>query len=653
MIVHFFNKKNLIIFFLFFAGFINAQNNKPLLDSLEKISLSQKDSDLVKTYNELTWQYRLVSQEKAIEYGNKALEAAKKINFYKGIAQAYNDLGIIQYDKKNYSEAINLYKQSLDIRSKLNDQKGIAGLYNKIGIVYQVKGDYPSALKNQQEALAIYETLKSDIGISYSLNNIAVLNFNIGNIDEALKYNLLSADIKLKINDTYGLSGSYVNIANIFLRKKNIKDAFLYYLKALDYSRKLNDKEYLSANLNNLGAAYISINDYKSALKYIEESYQLRKELDDKDGMISSLINLGKINLILNKPDIAFQKLNEAQELSKLIDAKTALPYLYAELTNYYESKNDFKKALEYHKLQLIYNDSLVNEDLNSKITEMNTKYETEKKEKELVENKLELNNKQLELDEQKEQRKLLLISIFILLIVSYLLYTRYKLKQRALFDQEMLKQQSMRSKAIIEAEERERMRIAQELHDGIGQQLSAVKLNLSSLQSNLKPENDQQRLMMENALSLIDDSVREVRSVSHSMMPNALLKSGLALAVREFLNRISHTDKLKIELEINGLNERLESTMESILFRVLQEIVNNIIKHSQATVVNIQIIRHEEELTLMVEDNGVGFDISKLTNTGIGLTNIQSRINYLNGIVNFDSQLGKGTTVSIEIPIK
>jgi two-component system NarL family sensor kinase len=270
-----------------------------------------------------------------------------------------------------------------------------------------------------------------------------------------------------------------------------------------------------------------------------------------------------------------------------------------------------------------------------------------------MTKKKLELDVKELELNKQKTQRNIILISVLVLMVIAYLLYARYRLTQKALFNEEMLKQQELRSKAVIEAEEKERTRIAQELHDGVGQQLSAVKLNMSSLESFIDMKNNDQKQLFKNALEIIDESVKEVRSVSHNMMPNTLLKSGLGTAVREFLNRISNNDKLKIEMEIHGLNERLESTTETILFRVLQEIVNNIIKHSQASTINIQIIRHEKELTLMVEDNGVGFDSKKVKGDGIGLQNIQSRIAYLNGNLNIDSHPGKGTTISIEVPIK
>jgi signal transduction histidine kinase len=216
-----------------------------------------------------------------------------------------------------------------------------------------------------------------------------------------------------------------------------------------------------------------------------------------------------------------------------------------------------------------------------------------------------------------------------------------------------LLQQQELRSRAIIEAEEKERTRIARELHDGIGQQLSAAKLNISGLQASLNTNNNEEKVMIQNAIDLIDESVKEVRVVSHSMMPNALIKSGLVSAVREFINKISSSGSLRINLEIVGLTDRLEQTVETVLFRVLQELVNNIIKHAQATEVSIQLIRHETELTILIEDNGVGFNVDKVLDKegGIGLKNIQSRVAFLNGQVFFDSHVDKGTTVTIEIP--
>ena len=468
-----------------------------------------------------------------------------------------------------------------------------------------------------------------------------------------MKFNLRSAELKEKIGDRLGLSGSYVNISNIYFSKKDYDKAIDYNLKALEICRKMGDKEYLSATLNNLSSAYLNKNDLKEALKYAEESYQLRKELNDKKAMVSCLVNMAHIYLKLNKNETALEKLNEALALTKQSHALPEMPSLYGAYTDYYESKGDFAKALECQKLQSSYRDSVLNEDLNSKITEMNTKYETEKKEKELISNKFELNNKEAEISSQKTKQNILIISIFIFMLFSYLFYTNYRHKQKVKFNEEMLIQQELRSKAIMQAEENERIRIARELHDGVGQQLSAVKLNMSSLQSSLELKDVDQKVMMQNAIEIINESVKEVRSVSHNMMPNALLKSGLEEAVTEFINRINSANRIKIGLDIHGFDERLENTIEVILFRVLQETINNIIKHSEATEVNVSIVKHDNELTMIVEDNGIGFDLNKIKEKGIGFKNIQSRIDYLKGTLNIDSSVGKGTTIIVEFPIK
>jgi signal transduction histidine kinase len=240
-----------------------------------------------------------------------------------------------------------------------------------------------------------------------------------------------------------------------------------------------------------------------------------------------------------------------------------------------------------------------------------------------------------------------------LVIFVSYLFYNRYKLKQKSVLDSELLHQQEENSKAIIDAEERERSRIARDLHDGIGQQLSAAKLNLAALKSYINPKETKEIALFENATGLIDEAVNEVRSVSHNMMTNSLIKHGLISDVRDFINKLNQSAGLKINIETYGIEERLESTVEMILFRVLQEIVNNILKHAHATEVSIQFVKHEKELSLIIEDNGVGFDTKNLENfEGIGLKNIQSRINYINGKVFFDSYLTKGTTVNIEVPL-
>jgi signal transduction histidine kinase len=179
--------------------------------------------------------------------------------------------------------------------------------------------------------------------------------------------------------------------------------------------------------------------------------------------------------------------------------------------------------------------------------------------------------------------------------------------------------------------------------------------MNLHSLGEELGVQTTGQQALLQNALAVVDESFVEVRSISHNLMPNALIKRGLAQAVRDFLDKLPAAGRVKINLDVVGLdrNSQLSPTVENVLFRVIQELVQNILKHAQATEITLQIIRHAEELTVLVEDNGVGFDPARLgPDAGIGLKNIETRMAYLGGRADFDAAPGRGTTVTLEVPL-
>jgi signal transduction histidine kinase len=636
-----------LCFVLFFLCALPScpQSNK-LIDSLEKIAGKQQDTNLIKTYNELTWQYRTVDQDKAISYANKAIELSLRYKFDKGLAQAYNDLGIIFYDRQNFDTAISLYNKAFEIRKRNKDVSGMAKLYNKIGVVYQKQGSFDKALENQLNALKLFEELNDDIGISYSLNNIGIINQNMGLFDEAIKYQLQSIAIKEKIKDRYGLAGSYVNVGNIYLLQGNYPKAREFYLKAEKIAREIGDKEYLSNALNNLSRFYISTKLYREALPYVDESLALRKSLGDIKGMVSCLINHGKIYMGLQLYDTAEIKLNKALSLAKDEEScKPELPALYESFADLYEITNQFDKALAMHKLYASSKDSVYTTQLGANFAELQTKYETLQKEKQIQEQRFALTKKNYWIG--GAIGLLMLISL-----LGYSYYHRYQLKQEARMQAEILKQQDMATKAVLEAEEAERQRIAKDLHDGVGQMMSAAKMNLSAVESQLNLQTTEQKHAFENIIQLVDDSCKEVRSVSHNMMPNALLKNNLEAAIREFIYKLDQ-QVLKVHVYTQGLDERLDSNMETILYRIIQECVNNVIKHSGADTLDITIIKEAGELTATIEDNGKGFDTTdKEKFEGIGLKNMRTRIDYLKGSIDFDSAPGHGTVVALHVPL-
>ncbi|MBL0355480.1 MAG: tetratricopeptide repeat protein [Chitinophagaceae bacterium] len=483
-------KKIACLFSLFFAFYCSAQTNK-LIDSLERISASQTDTSLVATYNELTWQYRNVNRDKAIEYGNKALDIGLKLNYNKGVAQAYNDMGIIYYDQENFEKALEYYDKAYEIRKQQKDIKGMAALYNKIGILHQRRGNFDQALDNQQKALTLYEQIKNDIGISYSLNNIGIIHQNMGNYDEALKYQDKSIAIKEKLGDKYGLAGSYVNAGNIWLIKKNYPKTEEFYSKAEEMTRSIGDKEYLSNVLNNFGSYFLRTNQLPKALQYVKESFSLRESLQDYKGMVSCMANLGDIFTRQNQYDSAETILQKALSIAdSSVGSKPELPKLYRQFSSLYEAKGDLSKALTMQRKYSELNDSLYTDDLRANFAELQTKYETTRKEKTIQQQQFELTKKNF-----------WIAAVTCLLLVGALLafsfYKRYQLKQEKKLQAEIMRQQDMATKAIIEAEENERSRIASDLHDGVGQMMSAAKMNLSGFESRLHFDNEKEKTLL------------------------------------------------------------------------------------------------------------------------------------------------------------
>jgi two-component system NarL family sensor kinase len=237
--------------------------------------------------------------------------------------------------------------------------------------------------------------------------------------------------------------------------------------------------------------------------------------------------------------------------------------------------------------------------------------------------------------------------------LLAYLLFRQRQLKEEARIQEEIRKQQEATTKAVLDAEEKERRRIAGDLHDGVGQLLSAALLNLKQFSKGLVSSESIKTDTVEDAIKMVEDSYDEMRSISHQMMPNALVKFGLVSAVREFVNKIDG-NVIKISLGVSGLDERLESQKETVLYRVIQECVNNVIKHAKATQMSIQLTYDESGTSLAIEDNGIGFDASAIdweSSNGLGLKNMKDRLELLNGEIEIDSRPGKGTSITIFVP--
>lgn len=234
----------------------------------------------------------------------------------------------------------------------------------------------------------------------------------------------------------------------------------------------------------------------------------------------------------------------------------------------------------------------------------------------------------------------------------GYLFYNYYLLRQLVVVQNAVIKQQIVATTGIIYAGENERRRMAGDLHDGVGQLLSATKMNLDTLLERLKATAPENLELIIKTIFMVDEGCREVRAITHQMMPKVLLKAGLVPALRDFVNKIESRD-LKITLETLVLEKQLNSNTEIVLYRVVQEAVNNAVKHAKASLLDIQLTIDGDGVSVTVEDNGQGFDTSRRAEfEGLGLKNIVARVTYLKGTVDISSSPGMGTLVAILIPL-
>lgn len=588
-----------------------------------------------------------------LKWFDEGMKVAGKLRDAQWEADLWNKLGNMYRRRSQTEKALECYLTSQEISRKLNDTFAMAVNHNNIGNLYNNEGKYLKAITHLMASLKLFEE-------SGNKARAASVMISIGNAyadqkmpEKALYYYQTSLKSKQQLHDSVGIISNLVNIGALYYDKHEYDLALASFKQGLTLSQQAGFGRGVFTCLNNIGQILYQQGRYRECLEYQEQSLAIRRKDGDKVDIAYSLTELGNVHLKLNETGKALGYFREALPLAKEMNSFENLAGVYDGLANAYGILGEHGKANQYMKLFMQFKDSLYNENTANQAAELETKYQTEKKDLEISRQNLELQNASLEITRKNTLLILLVFAIVAFAGFGYLFYNRYKLKQKALLNAELLAQQELRNKAIIEAEEKERIRIARDLHDGIGQQMSAVKMQLSAFESDLNLQNPAQKDQMSVMLSLVDEAVKEVRSVSHNMMPNALLKSGISAAFREFVNKLSSSGSIKIDLQITGLTGRLESTTETVLYRLLQECVSNIIKHAEATEISIQLLKHDRHLNMIIEDNGKGFDTGKMNElTGIGLKNMVSRVQFLNGSVYFDSYPGKGTTVNIDIPV-
>ncbi len=648
--------KKIVLFVFFLVTFfscerLSAQSFKGIpTDSLEKMMVASPDSVKLSCITEIAIRLFKAEPEKAKQYAHDGIRLAVALRNYEKEAKLLNLLGVIHSFQGNYDSASSYYFREMEIGKAHDDNMIMAKSLANLGLNHYYKSEYDSALYYDLKALAIQEKIPDSVGIASNLTNIGNLYYRMESRDKAIEY--MEAGLKMyeQLDNQTGIGNVLNSLATVYEDLGQKKKAIEFYERSLKIKEELNDQFGIANTLNNLAGSYSSDGDHVKALDGYKKVLEIKTELDDKAGIAMTLFNISIELSDLGKTGEAIQYGDKAFKLSEEIGDRLVARNVSEKMAKLYASQNNFLKAYEYHTLFKDISDSILNETKTQQIADMETRYQSEKKEKENALLTASVESKEKQLLTEKTKFSILIIVLVFIIITSVLIYNRNKLKQKKVLNEEKLRQEKLRVQSMIMAQEEERKHLAGELHDGLGQVLSAARLNVESL--SLK-ENGHSEPLLASTINLIDHSFTELRNISHRMMPVQLIRFGLPSALNEVAASINKSGKIHVRFDADENIPRFGSTVEINVFRIVQEWLNNVIKYSGATEVSVQLIFHDEELTIMIEDNGGGFEVKKLNEgKGNGWYNINSRLSLINGQIEIDSKLNKGTLVSIFISV-
>ena len=637
--------------------------NNAYTDSLRNsINRRNIDTTVLEAAMDLyTFYFKNARYDSSLKYSLHALNAGRHLHKKEKMARLLYNTGINYTRLNSYDSAAYYLDESYRRLKKSPDDELLSRLYNAYAVLYNFQSDNATAIKYQLKCIDVLENshdekLKPLLPSAYG--NIGYLFDLEKQYHKAMLYHQKAYQYRKYIADTSSFVMLYLNLFLASVNTGNIKQAKHYLDTATLFNRRYRNLKMEMYIQKDHGFFYEKIKDSSAALPYYLRAYNLSDSISDHyfKTTIAGYIS----NIYLSKND-----LQNARKYAEIIHS-IAIPLKnYAdaaiafELLKTIEQRNgNQKKALQYFELYRVYTDSLGSAEMRKNMLSLESKYQHQKKEKEIA--NLILANTAKQLTVVKRTRMIIIgaLSAALLLLVLGLLY--YNSRQKRIIAEkeknlqhEQIKflekqQEAVSLKSMINGQETERARIAKDLHDGLGGLFSAVKMYFSTLQH--EHETLKTNDLFEKSYSLVDTASSEIRRIAHNMMPEVLMKLGLVQAVEDLCLNISAGKLLQVNLQVFGMDKRLNASTEIMLYRILQELLNNIIKHSQATEAIVQFNKEGSRLSITVEDNGRGFNMHE--NNGqpkAGMQTVKSRVDYLNGKLTIDSQKGMGTTVIMD----
>ena len=642
-----FKKYSVLFFFLFSTSFGFGQTKK--IDSL-KAQLSKTDlhdTVRIKTYFALGGRFGPYSLDSLKKYTLKAIDLSKLNDNYL-LDGAYFYMGLYHSDKGEIDKAKNYYKKAMVLVDSVNDKQKLSKILSNYANLLNETTELDEKIDYFTRALKLKESIGNKLEIGHTQYNFSILYGNTGFDSLAIDY-LKRALKNVEDSNQMALKGHILNSLTAFaLKNERFEEAESYIEKSEKICEKTGANRLCYNTFIKKGTYLDKLKRFTEAEVAFIQSLEYAKKRKTPDDIMLAYANLGKHYELSGNPKKAILSFKKAQENNTDKTERRISQFAYESWSRAESKVGNYKKSNDYLKKYVKIKDSLNSEQNKKSLANAESKYQSEKKDKEIAEQKLVLADKELALTQSQSKTRTMSILIVSLLSASILLWFLFQQRQKRIQQQlvTIQREQEVRTlESLMEGEEKERFRIAKELHDGVNGDLSAIKFKLSSL---LEMNNT----VIKEAVTMIDNSCEQVRAISHNLVPPSLRDFNLLEAVEEYCQSMNSIHEPEVHFQHIGDVIGLDKKQEANLFRIVQELVTNSIKHAEASEINIQLSHLENTLQLTVEDNGKGFDSKTIKSDGIGMRNVQSRVDYLNATKDFLSN-EKGTSYTITMDTK
>lgn len=590
--------------------------------------------------------------------------------YYKGLQNFYRAAVYFETDpakaKQRYMEA-ERYLKDVEEGKQTQASRHRARLWASYGALLQREGkahDYVKILIEKVMPLA--ESINDSSLMGNNYQNVAMNLMNLGDYDKADQYYDKAIPFLQEKKDAQEECFTlYINGARNALFNKNYGKSIEFLDRAAVLAVQIPNSPYIPIYHAVSGSYWAALKNDEKAQKHFEQGLAAATRQNNEDMVATLLFDQFTAYQTNNQYAAAKEKLLEVLPYVQQRSSLRNKQMVYYNLANTTARLRQYQEAVKWYEAYKSVADTLFSDDSQAHIHELEKKYQTAEKEKELLQVKTENQQQQLSLQNTRIVAGILLLASIILAAISYTWHKALKNKKKLATQKEMLLQEELKNHrqqeklnlyhAMLQGQERERSRIARDLHDGLGGMLASVKLKLSAVATNVDKQeiNKESNMELYTIINQLDHSVNELRRVARNMMPESLLYMGLEAALKDLCNAVTNTE-LKVDFQASNLNNDYPQPFQIAVYRIVQELLTNAIKHSGASQVWVQCSEEEKKFFISVEDNGRGFDAKSnlFEKEGIGISNIRNRVEILNGQFEIDATLGRGASFHIQLDI-